>query len=61
MYHRKNGKLVQLKDDLISALFKCIIDLRYARTQRSGASALVSVQTDWNELDAPMQGGTDAY
>ena len=61
MYHRKDGKLVQRKDDLISALFKCIIDLRYARTQRSGASSLVGVQTDWDELDTPMQGVDNAY
>lgn len=33
MYHRKDGKIVKMRDDLISASRYALMDLRYARTE----------------------------
>lgn len=51
-YHRKDGKLVQKKDDLISAVFKAIMMRRYARAPDVFTSKTRQpVITEWNELD----------
>lgn len=36
IYHRKDGQIVKLKDDLISALFKLVMMLRYCQARASG-------------------------
>jgi hypothetical protein len=36
MYHRKDGLIVKVRDDLISALFKALMMKRYARPVQLG-------------------------
>jgi phage terminase large subunit-like protein len=55
-YHRKDGKLVQKKDDILSALFKCIMMLRFARTLDRHHDKLLDVQTDWDETGVMVDG-----
>jgi len=50
-YHRKDGKLVQERDDVLSALFKCVMMLRFARTIDRPLGAQETVVSDWDEFD----------
>lgn len=56
-YHRKDGKLVQKKDDILSAVFKCMMMLRFARAPVLHG-AVMEVQTDWDELAVGDDYGT---
>jgi len=45
MYHRKDGKVVPLKDDLMSATRYAVMSLRHARTQNTHFSGKIKVST----------------
>lgn len=49
-YHRKDGRLVKINDDLLSAVFKCVMMLRFARTPAPTNLPPATVQGDWDEL-----------
>ena len=51
-YHRKDGQIVKLNDDLLSAIFKCVMMLRLARTEADPRATTTKVQGDWDELSA---------
>lgn len=50
-YHRKEGKLVQRKDDLISALFKAVMMLRKARVPAGYVNYSADVVSEFNPFD----------
>ena len=47
-YHRKDGLLVQQRDDLISALLKVVMDLRYARVPSGYLDYSADVVSDFD-------------
>ncbi len=56
MYHRKDGKLVQKKDDILSAVFKIMMMLRFARVPIGHHGKLIEVGTSWDEFGGDEYG-----
>jgi len=48
MYHRKDGRLVQQADDLLSALFKAVMMLRFARVHSEAEGSQTQLVAEWD-------------
>jgi len=52
-YHRKDGLIVKERDDVLSALYKTIMMLRYARQPDAGGRVYAEhVEHEWDEFGA---------
>jgi phage terminase large subunit-like protein len=51
MYHRKDGLLVKKNDDILSALFKVLMMLRFARVRDLGQKFAPKVHSDFDPFD----------
>src|SRR5262249_48012933 len=61
LYHRKDGKLIKLQDDLLSATRYGVMMLRYARTEdnargRSGSGPRIAHGVDYDPLSGETGG-----
>lgn len=51
MYHRKDGKIVKERDDILSAVFKTLMMLRFARPVDSFRVPETTVESDFDPFD----------
>ena len=50
-YHRKEGVLVQERDDVSSSMFKTVMMLRFARATNLAVKYEAKVESEWDEFD----------
>ena len=60
-YHRKEGKIVKIRDDLLSATRMAVMMLRYARDAAGGSALPLTVGMDYDPLNPGPVRGPQGY